>query len=148
MREGRARHTGGGGGGYSSGSLTSINTGVLDELLPRWTEGRTGTLSSPTSRWGMGGALMRVSLDTYVTFLEEVISGHIGGAPEAAGRGSRGRSTAVPAAVAAAGSGAPVSLEEGALTELLRFQVVLQAQQTSRRKVRFIFVYLKKKTFS
>lgn len=122
-----ARHT----GGYSSGSLANINGGVLDELLPRRAEARTG--ASP-SKWGMGGALMRTSLDTYVTFLEEVIRGHAV-TSKAAGREDWSGAMA-PAAVAVAGGGAPASLEEGTLTELLRFQVVLQAQQTSRRKVR------------
>lgn len=120
-------------GGYSSGSLTSINSGVLDELLPKWAE--AGTDASATSKWGMGGALIRMSLDTYVTFLEEVIRGHVTSS-KVAGMGNRGAAV-VPAAPVAAWAGTtPASLREGALTELLRFQVVLQAQQTSRRKVR------------
>lgn len=126
---GGARHT----GGYSSGSLTSINSDVLDELLPQRAE--AGTVAPP-SKWGMGGALMRTSLDTYVTFLEEVIRGHVV-ASNVVGSGSRGGGPMVPAVVAAVGCRAPASMGEGALTELLRFQVVLQAQQTSRRKVVF-----------
>lgn len=87
---------------------------------------------------------MKVSLDAYVTFLDEVLRGHEAvcqALPLAGdGAGSGGRSSVggkEAATVATAGGRALPSLAEGALTELLRFQVVLQAQQTSPRKVIF-----------
>ncbi|CAM9214789.1 unnamed protein product, partial [Hapterophycus canaliculatus] len=126
---------GGGGrrGGYSSGSMTEIDDGVLDELLPPQRAGeRTGTSVAPR-KFGGGGALMKMSLDAYVTFLEEVICGHLvedhvlptelGQEFGGVGVGGTARGGALP------------SLAEGALTELLRFQVLLQGQQTSPRKV-------------
>lgn len=62
--------------------------------------------------------LVRVSLDAYVAFLEEVVREH----GEVVRR--RTRRGAISASQA-----------EEALTELLRFQVALQGQQTNRRKV-------------
>ncbi|CAM9371809.1 unnamed protein product, partial [Ectocarpus sp. 8 AP-2014] len=141
---------GGGGraGGHSSGSMTSIDAAVLDELRPRRTDGRllapapAAPATVASKRWGGGGAVMKMSLDAYVTFLDEVLRGHEAvcrALPLAGdGAGSGRRSSAggkEAAAVATAGGGALPSLAEGALTELLRFQVVLQAQQTSPRKV-------------
>ncbi|CAM9790800.1 unnamed protein product, partial [Ectocarpus sp. 4 AP-2014] len=144
---------GGGGraGGHSSGSMTSIDAAVLDELQPRRADGRLLAAAGPavpalatvaSKRWAGGGAVMKVSLDAYVTFLDEVLRGHEAfcqALPLAGdGAGSGGRSSVggkEAAAVATAGGGALPSLAEGALTELLRFQVVLQAQQTSPRKV-------------
>lgn len=85
---------------------------------------------------------MKMSLDAYVTFLDEVLRGHEAVCqalpPAGDGAGLGGQSSAggkEAAAVAPAGGGALPSLAEGALTELLRFQVVLQAQHTSPRKV-------------
>ncbi|CAM9855257.1 unnamed protein product, partial [Ectocarpus sp. 6 AP-2014] len=141
---------GGGGraGGHSSGSMTSIDAAVLDELRPRRADGRLLAVAGPapatvaSKRWGGGGAVMKMSLDAFVTFLDEVLRGHEAvcqALPLAGdGAGSGGRSSVggkEAAAVATAGGGALPSLTEGSLTELLRFQVVLQAQQTSPRKV-------------
>ncbi|CAB1100685.1 unnamed protein product [Ectocarpus sp. CCAP 1310/34] len=144
---------GGRGGGQSSGSMTSIDAAVLDELRPRRADGMVLATAGPAApapalatvaskRWGGGGAVMKMSLDAYATFLDEVLRGHEAvclALPLAGdGAGSGGRSSVggkEAAAVATAGGGALPSLAEGALTELLRFQVVLQAQQTSPRKV-------------
>lgn len=84
------------------------------------------------ARQGGKGALMRVSLDAYVIFLEEVVRGHrhiIAPVKDVGGDGGEreGRARAVDR---------PWPLAEEALIELLRFQVVLQEQQTNRRKVR------------
>lgn len=74
---------------------------------------------------GEGRALLRMSLDAFVTFLEEVIRehGHRGG-----GGGSGGGENL--------GEDISRSLVDGALTQLLRFQVRLQEHQSNRRKVR------------
>ncbi|CAM9386727.1 unnamed protein product, partial [Scytosiphon promiscuus] len=123
------------GGGYSSGSMTKIDEGVLDELLPPQRAGvTTGTGGAP-KRLGGGGALMKMSLDAYVTFLEEAIRGHVIASHALAIGPALGHRLGGLADGAAAGGCAPSSLAEGALTELLRFQMALQAQQTSPRKV-------------
>lgn len=121
--------------GYSSGSMTNIDEGVLDELLPPQ---RDGLVTVGTSKKvGGGGALMKMSLDAYVTFLEEVIRGHVVTDQALATEQALGQELgAVVKGVEMKNGGAATSLAEGALTELLRFQVVLQAQQTSPRKVR------------
>lgn len=82
---------------------------------------------------GGGGARMRMSLDAFMTFLEEAVRGHVSpsvsqrrvGVWDGNGNGDGD------------GDGnwnGPLALPEKALTELLRFQVVLQGQQ-NRRKV-------------
>lgn len=64
-------------------------------------------------------ALLRMSLDAFVTFLEEVIrEGGAAGGDENLGKGTS------------------QSLVDCALTQLLRFQVRLQGHQSNRRKVR------------
>lgn len=132
---------------HSSGSMTKINGDVLRELLPPRQIGaeKTGKAAGP-GKWGRGGGVMRMSLDVYVTFLVEVIRGHVAvyQAPPPhmkllLERGVGGRQNeSMAAAIAAAGVEVtvPSPLAEGVLTELLRFLVVLQAQQPSRRKVR------------
>lgn len=65
--------------------------------------------------------LVRASLDAYVAFLEEVVREH----GEVVRRQRMHRGTLTLSA----------SRAEDALTELLRFQVALQGQQTNRRKV-------------
>lgn len=141
-------------GGHSNGSMTKINSDVLSEIVPSLqTAGETEMAAGPRRRGGRG-AVMRMSLDVYVTFLDEVIRGHVAAhqAPppqvEPVGRevGGRGNGSGVTATAAvgvgvtAAGSGAlPSPLAEGVMTELLRFLVVLQGQQTSRRKVNILF---------
>lgn len=130
--------------------MTSIDAAVLDELRPQHADGRLLAPAGPapaqaSKRWGGGGAVMKMSLDAYVTFLDEALRGHeavrqaLPLAGDGAGLGGQssvgGKAAPAPAPVATAGGGALPSLAEGALTELLRFQVVLQAQQTSPRKV-------------
>lgn len=108
--------------GCDSKVLTSVATGEGGEQTIITSVDGNGVVEAGG---GIGGRkerrrepLVRVSLDAYVAFLEEVVREH----GEVVCR--RTRRGALPASQA-----------EEALTELLRFQVALQGQQTNRRKV-------------
>ena len=100
-------------------------------------------------RGGGGGARMRMSLDAFMAFLEECVRGHMlpsgpersvgagGGGDNSNGNNNRYGNGNVNGNECRNGNGngsGALALPEKALTELLRFQVVLQGQQ-NRRKV-------------
>lgn len=125
------------------GTVPSQRLIEVGAILSAMEEDRGGIVSEGPEEWGGAlqggrrrrqGPLMRVSLDAYVNFLEEVMRGHVALTHET--RDKHASTEAVGERKSAEGDAAsPNALAVAALTELLRFQLILQDQQTNRRKV-------------